>query len=132
MPEGQRGSWEAEFKGIPYSEIVQRLEEQLGGAPAQGARNAFIFTMACNLRYICNDDAAWVASILPTYGEEPQKHRHTIQSAINRPMSRTMPDTLARALNVCKMGCEGDSNCQLSTVNCQFAAVQRSILEVRL
>ena len=76
--------------------------------------------MACNLRYICNDDAQWVASILPTYGEEPQKHRQTIQSAINRPMSRTMPDTLARALNVCKMCSEGDP--QPSTLNPQLSA----------
>ena len=95
-----RGTGEAEYKGIPYAEIVQRLEEQLGGKPERGARNSFIFTMACNLRYICNDDAAWIASILPTYGEDVQKHRQTIQSAINRPMSREMPATLARALKV--------------------------------
>ena len=79
---------------------MRRLEAQLGGAPAHGARNSFIFSMACNLRYICNDDAGWVASILPTYGEDAQKHRATIQSAINRPMSRTMPETLQRALAV--------------------------------
>ena len=95
-----RGTGEAEYKGIPYAEIVQRLEEQLGGKPERGARNSFIFTMACNLRYICDDNAAWVASILPTYGEDTQKHRQTIQSAINRPMSREMPATLARALMV--------------------------------
>ena len=96
MPEGQRGS----YGGIDYKDIVSRLEEQLGGRPERGARNAFIFTMACHLRYICNDDADWVASILPTYGEEPQKHRMTIQSAINRPMSRTMPEPLQRALRI--------------------------------
>ncbi|MBR5235579.1 MAG: hypothetical protein IKV24_05210, partial [Bacteroidaceae bacterium] len=100
LSEGLWGSFPTDYNGVPYPEIVRRLEEQLGGAPAQGARNSFIFTMACNLRYICNDDAAWVASILPTYGEEPQKHRQTIQSAINRPMSRTMPDTMKRALKV--------------------------------
>ena len=88
------------YNGISYDELIKRLEEQLGGAPEHGARNSFIFSMACNLRYICNDDAAWVASILPTYGEDPQKHRMTIQSAINRPMSREMPATLARALRV--------------------------------
>ena len=109
-PPSQGGTgWVSDYNGIEYTEIVRRLEEQLGGRPAHGARNSFIFTMACNLRYICNDDAAWVASILPTYGEEPQKHRMTIQSAINRPMSRTMPDTLARALNVCKMGCDAET-----------------------
>ena len=89
-----------DYNGIEYKEIVRRLEAQLGGAPAHGARNSFIFSMACNLRYICNDDAGWVASILPTYGEDAQKHRATIQSAINRPMSRTMPETLQRALAV--------------------------------
>ena len=92
--------YDTEYRGVPYSEIVKRLEEQLGGRPEHGARNSFIFTMACNLRYVCNDDAQWIASILPTYGEDPQKHRTTIQSAVNRPMSREMPETLARALKV--------------------------------
>ena len=95
-------TFDTDYNGVPYAEIVKRLEEQLGGRPEHGARNSFIFTMACNLRYICNDNAAWVASILPTYGEEPQKHRMTIQSAINRPMSRTMPETMARALRISK------------------------------
>ena len=111
------GLWGSDFNGVPYSEIVERLEDQLGGKPERGARNSFIFTMACNLRYICNDDAAWIASILPTYGEDAQKHRQTIQSAINRPMSKTMPETMARALNVAKMCSEGDP--QPSTLNPQ-------------
>ena len=97
---GESQSFPEAYNGIEYKEIVRRLEEQLGGRPAQGARNSFIFSMACNLRYICNDDAGWVASILPTYGEDPQKHRQTIQSAINRPMSRNMPETMKRALQV--------------------------------
>ena len=91
-----------DYNGVEYEEIIKRLEEQLGGKPERGARNSFIFTMACNLRYICDDNAAWVASILPTYGEDAQKHRQTIQSAINRPMSREMPETLKRALGVAK------------------------------
>ena len=100
-------SFETEYNGVSYTDIVRRLEEQLGGRPEHGARNSFIFSMACNLRYICNDDAAWIASILPTYGEDAQKHRMTIQSAINRPMSREMPETLKRALGVAKMCSEG-------------------------
>ena len=110
--------YDTEYNGVSYSEIVKRLEEQLGGRPEHGARNAFIFSMACNLRYICNDDAAWVASILPTYGEDPQKHRATVQSAVSRPMSRTMPDPLARALRIGEAVKE--VNCQLSIVNCQL------------
>ena len=106
-------SFDTDYRGVPYSEIVQRLEEQLGGRPEHGARNSFIFSMACNLRYICNDDAAWIASILPTYGEDPQKHRATIHSAVNRPMSRTMPETLTRALRVAQG--------ELSIVNCELS-----------
>ena len=112
-------SFDTDYRGVPYSEIVNRLEEQLGGRPEHGARNSFIFSMACNLRYICNDDAAWIASILPTYGEEPQKHRTTIQSAVNRPMSREMPETLKRALGVAK-ACADDS--QLTIDNSQLEA----------
>ena len=104
--------YDTEYRGVPYSEIVKLLEVQLGGRPEHGARNSFIFSMACNLRYVCNDDAAWIASILPTYGEDPQKHRTTIQSAVNRPMSREMPETLKRALGVAKM-CS-DAEAQLS------------------
>ena len=124
---GWVSEWGADFGGVPYSDIVARLEEQLGGRPERGARNSFIFTMACNLRYICDDNADWVASILPTYGEEPQKHRMTIQSAINRPMSKTMPDTLTRALNICKMCSEG-GNSEFKIQNSELAPELPSVL----
>ena len=118
-------SYDTEYNGVPYSDIVARLEEQLGGKPERGARNSFIFTMACNLRYICDDNAEWVASILPTYGEEPQKHRMTIQSAINRPMSREMPETLKRALGVAKACAD---NSQLTIHNSQLPPALPSVL----
>ena len=109
MTEANGADYDTEYQGVSYSEIVSRLEEQLGGRPEHGARNSFIFTMACNLRYVCNDDAQWIASILPTYGEDPQKHRTTIQSAVNRPMSRTMPETMSRAIRIAKLGAEEDT-----------------------
>ena len=127
-PPSQGGTgWVSEYKGIPYAEIVQRLEEQLGGRPERGARNSFIFTMACNLRYICDDNADWIASILPTYGEEPQKHRMTIQSAINRPMSREMPETLKRALAVAKLGADG-GNSELKSHNSALVPALPAVL----
>ena len=33
----------ATFEGVPYSDIVSRLEEQMGGKPEHGGRNNFIF-----------------------------------------------------------------------------------------
>ena len=95
------------YNGIPYEAIVQALAEQLGGVPEHGARNNFIFSMACHLRYVCNDDAEWIARILPTYGEEREKWMNTIRSAVNRPQSRNMPLLVKRALDVAKMSEEG-------------------------
>ena len=100
LVEGQGGGSDSCFKGIPYPAIVEALAEQLGGAPEHGARNNFIFSMACHLRYVCNDDAAWIERILPTYGEEREKWMSTIRSAVNRPQSRTMPQLVKRALDM--------------------------------
>ena len=96
----ESSSFPASYKGIPYAAIVEALAEQLGGAPEHGARNNFIFSMACHLRYVCNDDAAWIERILPTYGEEREKWMSTIRSAVNRPQSRTMPQLVKRALDM--------------------------------
>jgi len=97
---GGFSSFPTSYKGIPYPAIVEALAEQLGGAPEHGARNNFIFSMACHLRYVCNDDAAWIERILPTYGEAQEKVSATIRSAVNRPQSRQMPVTMQRALRV--------------------------------
>ena len=69
IPHSSLNSFPEEFEEIPYSILVQTLEEQMGGAPEHGSRNNFIFSMACHLRYVTNDDAQWIAQILPTYGE---------------------------------------------------------------
>jgi len=88
------------FEGIPYTEIVTALEEQLGCAPARSARNNFIFSMACNLRYICNDDPLWMAHVMPRYGEEEAKFMSTVRSACNRPQNQDLPGPIARALEL--------------------------------
>ena len=90
MPEGQRGS------------LVQVLEDQLGGIPTHGSRNNFIFTMACHLRYVCNDDPEWIARILPTYGENREKWMATIRSACNRNQTPHMSWIMQRVLAICK------------------------------
>ena len=96
----------ATYKDIPYTQIVEKLEEQLGGKPEQGARNSFLFSMACALRFICNNDERWLQQLLPTYGLEEEEWKNTIHSATMRPLARTMEGTLVRALKVC--GVESD------------------------
>ena len=90
------------YEDIPYSQIVETLEEQMGGQPEHGSRNNFIFSMACHLRYVCNDDAGWIAQILPTYGENREKWMATIRSACARNQNKQMPRIMRRTLAICK------------------------------
>ena len=89
-----------EYKGIPYSYIVEELANQLGGKPEHGSRNTFIFSMACQLRHICNDDSKWIRSILPNYGEKQDRVNSTIDSACRRSQSAAMPIIMDRAIEL--------------------------------
>ena len=89
-------------EGSAVSSLVSVLEDQLGGIPTHGSRNNFIFTMACHLRYVCNDDPEWIARILPTYGENREKWMATIRSACNRNQSPRLPRLMQRVLSICK------------------------------
>ena len=90
------------YEDIPYEALVETLEEQMGGQPEHGSRNNFIFSMACHLRYVCNDDARWIARILPTYGENREKWMATIRSACARNQTKQMPRIMKRTLSICK------------------------------
>ena len=90
------------YEEIPYEVLVETLEEQMGGRPEHGSRNNFIFSMACHLRYVCNDDAQWIAQVLPTYGEAKEKWMASIRSACNRSQTKTMPRIMKRTLAICK------------------------------
>ena len=97
-----RNNYPQTYEDIPYSQIVETLEEQMGGQPEHGSRNNFIFSMACHLRYVCNDDANWIAQILPTYGEARDKWMATIRSACARNQTKQMPRIMKRTLSICK------------------------------
>ena len=90
------------YEDIEYATIVETLEEQMGGTPEHGSRNNFIFSMACHLRYICNDDPDWIAQVLPTYGEAKEKWMHSIRSACTRNQTKAMPRIMKRTLAICK------------------------------
>ena len=97
------------YEDIPYETIVETLEEQMGGQPEHGSRNNFIFSMACHLRYICNDDPDWIAQVLPTYGEAKEKWMHSIRSACNRNQTKTMPRIMRRTLAICRQRMDEES-----------------------
>ena len=76
-----RNEYPQTYEEIPYADVVEVLEEQMGGKPDVGSRNNFIFSMACHMRYICDDNPSWIAQVLPTYGEEQAKFVGTVRSA---------------------------------------------------
>ena len=90
------------YENIPYEQIIETLEEQMGGRPDIGSRNNFIFSMACHLRYICDDTPEWIAQVLPTYGEERDKFEATVRSACNRIQTKAMPRIMKRTLAICR------------------------------
>ena len=113
------------YDSIPYTTILETLEDQMGGAPEVGARNNFIFAMACHLRYITDDNPEWIATILPTYGEDREKWMQTIRSACNRPQSKMMSRVISRTLAVCKerkaeAESEAEENSELITHNSEL------------
>ena len=95
-------SFPSTYEDIPYQTLVETLEEQMGGRPEHGSRNNFIFSMACHLRYITNDDPEWIARILPTYGEAKERWMSTIRSACARNQTKQMPRIMKRTLAICK------------------------------
>ncbi|MBR5541840.1 MAG: VirE protein, partial [Bacteroides sp.] len=99
---GEGKEYPETYEEIPYEVLVETLEEQMGGQPEHGSRNNFIFSMACHLRYVCNDDALWIAQVLPTYGESKEKWMASIRSACNRSQTKAMPRIMKRTLTICK------------------------------
>ena len=99
---GGERDYPQDYMGVPYSYIVEELADQLGGAPEHGNRNPFIFTMACHLRHICNDDPQWIRQILPNFGEAQDRVNATIESACRRQQSQTTPTKVKNAITLAR------------------------------
>ena len=102
VKDNSEGSYPTSYEDIDYKDIVETLEEQMGGKPDVGSRNNFIFSMACHLRYICDDEPLWIAQVLPDYGEEKQKFLATVKSACQRIQTKMMPRIMKRTLAICR------------------------------
>ena len=89
-----------EYNGIAYEKLVAKLVELLGGEPEHGSRNAFIFTLACYLRYLCDDNPAWIKQVIPTFGEEQNRAFATVESACNRRQAHRLPGIVRKAIKL--------------------------------
>ena len=89
-----------EYNGIAYEKLVAKLVELLGGEPEHGSRNAFIFTLACYLRYLCDDNPSWIKQVIPTFGEEQNRAFATVESACNRRQAHRLPGIVRKAIKL--------------------------------
>ena len=94
----------AEYRGIPYADIVQQVMLSIGAADGavQGERNTVFFTLATYMRYICDFNAELLLQILPDFGLSEAERRQAITSAIGRPRKSQIPMILQGAIAVCE------------------------------
>ena len=94
--------YEQTYDGVPYEEIVKSLVDLMGGAPAHGNRNNFIYREACLLRYICNSEAAWIKQVIEIFGEDEAKALASVESACKVAQSSEMPQLVKQAVELAR------------------------------
>ncbi len=94
--------YEQTYDGVPYEEIVKALVDLMGGAPAHGNRNNFIYREACLLRYICNSEAAWIKQVIEIFGEDETKAFASVESACKVAQSSEMPQLVKQAVELAR------------------------------
>ena len=94
--------YEQTYDGVPYEEIVKSLVDLMGGAPAHGNRNNFIYREACLLRYICNSEAAWIKQVIEIFGEDEEKALASVESACKVAQSSEMPQLVKQAVELAR------------------------------
>ena len=94
--------YEQTYDGVPYEEIVKSLVDLMGGAPAHGNRNNFIYREACLLRYICNSEAAWIKQVIEIFGEDEAKAFASVESACKVAQSSEMPQLVKQAMELAR------------------------------
>ena len=101
-----------EYRGIPYSAIVEQLliATGNGGGAVQGERNTVYFSLANYMRYICDFNAELLLKVLPDFGLSESERRQAIASAIGRPRKSQMPLVLQSAIAVCERELANDKS----------------------
>lgn len=94
--------YEQTYDGVPYEEITKALVDLMGGAPAHGNRNNFIYREACLLRYICNSEAAWIKQVIEIFGEDEAKASASVESACKVAQSSEMPQLVKQAVELAR------------------------------
>ena len=85
------------FKGRPYSEIIDEWWQRNGGEPQEGERNVKLYQLAVNLRAICDNDPQLLMQVMPRLGLDEQEMQAIVESACKEPpkgLSKPMREIL--------------------------------------
>ena len=101
-PESNSGT--LEYRGIPYSDIIQQLMVSTGaaGGAEVGERNTVYFSLAVYMRYICDFNPDLLLQVLPDFGLSEAERRQAISSAIGRPRKSELPVVVQGAIAICE------------------------------
>lgn len=69
------------FKGIPYSQIIEEYWRRNGGIPVDGERNVKLHKLAVNLRSYCDNKREVLLQVIPRLGLSEQELASIVDSA---------------------------------------------------
>ena len=122
LPNEQINEKMVNYKGIPYSDIVDALliATGNGGGAEIGERNTVYFALANYMRYICDFNAPLMLRVLPDFGLSEQERLQAIHSAIGRPRKSELPLILQSAIATCERELEVNSKSQMTNDKSQI------------
>ena len=71
----------AEYKGIPFKDIIAEYWRRTGGVPVDGERNVRLHKLAVNLRAICENEPDKLLAVMPRLGLPESEMRQLVESA---------------------------------------------------
>ena len=90
------------FRGVKYADIIAEWWKQNGGEPVEGERNAKLLRLCSRLRYICDNNAAKLKEIVPSYGLEDAEVESICEHACGYQIWPSFPADLRNVLAALK------------------------------
>ena len=106
-----RTAYPTDFKGIPYTDIIDGWFARSGGIPQMGERNTRLFQLVSQLRSIVDNNEDHLLQIMPRFGLSEAEMKSLIHSACSGKVGRTSRkiSSIVQALTLEKDVREGKS-----------------------
>lgn len=94
------------YNGVPYATIIDEWFKR-NGRPVEGNRNNQLFRLACQLRYICDDNEELIISILPPFGLGEGELRQIVHHACTEAYRKETPKPMLAAIAAARVAAAG-------------------------